>query len=469
MSKGVDVILIVDCGSTTTKAILIEGIGEEYRLQARGEAPTTVGIPLEDVTMGVRNAINEVEELAGRELLDSQGIITPAQGRRGTDLFLATCSAGMLEREEPHPEEIDELLTTHVKATTPEFMDLLPWTHAPIMPTPTAVGKIIQILSREQDINIIGVDLGGATTDIFSVFDQGSHGISANVGMGTSVCNLLVETGIDNILRWLPFSIGAAELKNRIYNKMVRPITIPHTLEDLLIEQAIAREALALALAHHRTAVGLGGAKCRTFGKAFQQSGGQEGLDMMELELIVGSGGTLSHAPRRVQSAMMLIDGFQPQGVTHLAVDSMFMMPQLGALLDIRPQGATQVLERDCLAHLGTVLAPKGRGKFGEKCMWGKVDWPGGSEEVDISWGDIQLIDGQGPFQLDLHPHLAADIGAGRDRTLRREVTGGVCGLFLDCRGRPLLLAEEEQDRVRQLLRWYKQVGMYPMHVEGAL
>ena len=34
-------ILATDCGSTTTKAILIERRGSEYRLIVRGEAPTT--------------------------------------------------------------------------------------------------------------------------------------------------------------------------------------------------------------------------------------------------------------------------------------------------------------------------------------------------------------------------------------------------------------------------------------------
>ena len=253
---------------------------------------------------------------------------------------------------------------------------------------------------------------------------------------------------------------------------MIRPTTIPQTLEDLLIEQAIAREALYLAFAHHKTlAVGLRGVqRQRTIGEAFEQSSGEETLvDMSTLEMLVGSGGSLSHAPRRVQSAMMMIDSFQPQGVTRLAVDSVFMMPQLGVLSDIHPQGAAQVFEKDCLIHLGSVLTPKGRGKSGDKCLWGAVSWPGGSVEVDLHWGDIQLIGGQGPFQIDLHPHLAADIGAGRGRSLHREVAGGVCGLFLDCRGRPLLLAEDEQARVRQLFKWYEQVGMYPMRVEGAL
>ena len=59
-------ILATDCGSTTTKAILIEKQGDTYRLVTRGEAPTTVEAPFEDVTRGVLNAVKEVEELRGR-------------------------------------------------------------------------------------------------------------------------------------------------------------------------------------------------------------------------------------------------------------------------------------------------------------------------------------------------------------------------------------------------------------------
>ena len=40
-------ILATDCGSTTTKAILIQKINGEYRLSYRGEAPTTVEAPFE--------------------------------------------------------------------------------------------------------------------------------------------------------------------------------------------------------------------------------------------------------------------------------------------------------------------------------------------------------------------------------------------------------------------------------------
>src|SRR5689334_13045642 len=57
-------IVATDCGSTTTKAILIERNPKgDYRLVARGEAPTTVEKPFEDVTIGVLNSITELEEI----------------------------------------------------------------------------------------------------------------------------------------------------------------------------------------------------------------------------------------------------------------------------------------------------------------------------------------------------------------------------------------------------------------------
>ena len=77
-------ILATDCGSTTTKAILIQKVGDEYRQTHRGEAPTTVEEPFADVTIGVVNSVTEVGELAGRKLIGDDGrIIQPATEDRG--------------------------------------------------------------------------------------------------------------------------------------------------------------------------------------------------------------------------------------------------------------------------------------------------------------------------------------------------------------------------------------------------
>ncbi len=89
------VILATDCGSTTTKAILIQKIEGRWRQTYRGEAPTTVEEPFADVTMGVINAATEVGELASRRLIDEQGqIIRPATEDEGCDIYISTSSAG---------------------------------------------------------------------------------------------------------------------------------------------------------------------------------------------------------------------------------------------------------------------------------------------------------------------------------------------------------------------------------------
>src|ERR1700684_2634988 len=90
-------ILATDCGSTTTKAILIERQPDgKYRLTVRGEAPTTVEAPFDDVTVGVVNAVREVEELSGRTILGAPEVnggrpMAPSQdAQTGVDLYLST-------------------------------------------------------------------------------------------------------------------------------------------------------------------------------------------------------------------------------------------------------------------------------------------------------------------------------------------------------------------------------------------
>ena len=120
MSEDILRIVATDCGSTTTKAILIERNPQgQYRLVARGEAPTTVEKPFEDVTMGVLNAITELEEVceelsesvtkegfvSGRRTLIENGTVkklfkegkpvgTRSNPNDAADLYVSTSSAG---------------------------------------------------------------------------------------------------------------------------------------------------------------------------------------------------------------------------------------------------------------------------------------------------------------------------------------------------------------------------------------
>lgn len=64
-------------------------------------------------------------------------------------------------------------------------------------------------------------------------------------GSGYGLGSLLAERGVAAIARWLPFAISERELTHWLLNKMLRPQLIPSSRDDVLIEHAVAREALS--------------------------------------------------------------------------------------------------------------------------------------------------------------------------------------------------------------------------------
>jgi hypothetical protein len=251
---------------------------------------------------------------------------------------------------------------------------------------------------------------------------------------------------------------------------MIRPTTVPQTLQDLVIEQAIAREALRLALDQHRTlAVGLKGIQReRTISDALSQAtGGASLVDLLDLGLIIGSGGVLSHAPRRVQAALMMLDAFLPEGLTLLAVDSIFMAPQLGALSTVHEEAAAQVFERDCLVRLGAVLAPVGTGRPGQACLAVEVSGPDMAPVAHrVRFGEMALLPlppAHALARVSAVPERRFDLGAGRGRPVSARIPGGSVGLIVDARGRrPFHLPADPRQRRKRLRAWHQALDVYP-------
>ena len=176
---------------------------------------------------------------------------------------------------------------------------------------------------------------------------------------------------------------------------------------------------MRLALIHHKSlATALKGVQQeRTISDVFeQQQSGKTLIDMLKLDLIVGSGGILSHAPRRMQSMLMMVDAYEPLGVTRLSVDSIFMMPHLGVLSTINEKAATDVFVRDCMVYLGTCVAPIGQGKDGERCADYDITFPDG--RVDKGQLAVRRLAAVSPGQrsegLDHDP--AGETGESRSR-----------------------------------------------------
>ena len=193
---------------------------------------------------------------------------------------------------------------------------------------------------------------------------------------------------------------------------------------------------------------------------------------MMALDMVIGSGGVLSHAPKRAQSALMMMDAYGPEGITMLTVDSIFMMPHLGVLSEHLYDAAREVFERDCIVRCGTCVAPVGLGKEGEPCI--RVHGLG--IDVSVPFGEMVVVpyDEAQAEMLTVEPTKNFDVGAGKGKAvvMRRfdtarggrdhttNLIGGTVGLIIDCRGRPYNLTLDTPNRIEKLRKSLKALGL---------
>ncbi len=577
-TASIESMLVIDCGSTTTQAVLVDLVDKRYRFIARGEAASTVACEDGDVMAGVRSAIRQVEEITGRSFLGQDGrLITPEQmGGSGVDVLLAVSNAGQplrlivaglsdqisvasarraidatysvveqvvspasagtqqarsneetlsliqssepdvivltggtdggptqavadltelvalgcsliegpirpqilyagnsdfrtqvadivgdtaqllvldnvrptLDREnlEPLSGELSNVYQERKLLTLPGFNTLKAWSTVPVITSSRAFGYVIKYLAQMwgPGHGVLGCDLGGSVTTLASVVNQKfSLTLRSDLGVSHNIANVLACAGLPNILRWLPFEMSEESARDRILTKQLRPTSLPLTPEDLYLEQAVAREALRLT---------------------FDEARGRwaEGATP-QFEAIVGSGGLLTHAQQHSQVILTLLDAIQPVGVATLWLDETSLSIPVGAIAAVNPLAAAHVMEGDAFINLGTTICPVGEASPGEIILRLTVTYSDRRVlDVEIASGSLEVIPlplGE-QASLELRPLKGFDLGAGpgRKRVIKRLV-GGMMGLVVDARGRPIVLPEDPAARLEKVKHWYQDIG----------
>ena len=579
MTNGrVGSILAVDCGSTTTKAILLEVVEGQYRFVARGQVPSTRGAPWLDVTAGIYHAVRQITVNTGRPMLDEDGqLIMPERGGgQGVDILAATVSASsplrvviaglsndvslasarrasrttysqlvgqiavdelerssdeqrlqlvqnaqpdvillvggvddgttkpvvdmarlmalavQLEAERPPmifagntalrsqiadivgeevelravdnirptldtetlgpaQAELERIFREAVLSRLPGLDLLQRWSPGKVLPTAQGFGHVIRYLDRLNDhprYGVLGIDVGGMTTTVAAARDgRFSLVVLTELGVGASIGGLLRQVPLEQVIRWLPEDVDPDRVRHLVMNKELRPWTVPQTEEDLLIEQAVAREVISLALAEARG------------GWPFRQRRGSPVVNE-----IIGSGSVLCHAPSPGHAALMLLDTVQPAFWTsRLVLDKTGALPALGALATVQPMAATQVLEHDGLLELGSVISPVGVARYGSKVLSFKVKSALGAYEGDVRFGFLEriIVPAGVKATLELRPTRRFDLGVGPGKGIRMEAWGGAVGVIIDARGRPLVWPGKKEERQAAVRQWLRELGAW--------
>ena len=576
-----DSVLAIEIGTVSTRVILFDVVDGRYRFLGQGSVPTTAYAPINDVSVGVKEALDQLHDITGRVFFNPGGQLEiPSQpDGTGVDACVATVSVGpplkvvaiglledistesaknlasttyaqivetmslndrrktvsrldtilqlrpdlivvaggieggakgsvidLLEAvglacylmpKEQRPEVLyagNSALVQDVQATlgslanlhiapnvrqSYESEQLTPsqpalaqiyrlvrsrqirgiqevdlWTGNNLMPAATAFGRTIRYLSKEYahtHKGVLGIDVGASATTVASAFSGDLIlSIYPGLGLGENLPEILNLCPLSDISRWLSVDVSEKNLRDYIYNKALYPNNLPITAEELAIEQALACQAMLLAV--------------KQASKAYPPDilGSLPGL-LPWFEPIIASGSVLTKAPTRNQTLMMVLNGLQPTGVTTIAVDRNNLAASLGAAASVAPLLTIQSMDATNFVNLCTIISPVGKAPAGTPILRVRMTNEEGQEtELEVSQGSLaalRLPVGQAGT-LHLTPLHRFDVGMGglgRGGTVK--VIGGVFGVVIDARGRPLRLPAEPSRRRDILNKWLATAG----------
>jgi hypothetical protein len=218
------------------------------------------------------------------------------------------------------------------------------------------------------------------------------------LGLGEGADHVVARAGLDNVRRWLPWPIDAPALLERVFNLARSPRATPATEAAVLLEMALAREAIAHAV---RDAADVG----------------VDVAAMRAVSAILITGRTASF-PKSSQSLLVLVDGLQPT-----AVSTVFREPDEG-----RAERIAMVVP--LTARRATKI---------------RLVLAAGRRETKVAPGSFTLV----PIDGDVEVSASGGGVRGHGRS-------GVLGVLIDARGRPLSLPERDGDRIPAVSGWHE-------------
>ena len=234
-----------------------------------------------------------------------------------------------------------------------------------MMPTPAAVLQAMELLAQgcngQSGIGeLLGVDVGGATTDIYSIADgmpehmntvykglpepYAKRTVEGDIGMRYSVQGIVDAAGLDRLSQLS--GLAPERIEQLVAQLRENPDTIPAGDEELeKLDHALACCAVREAVRRHAGTI----AETYTMmGLTFVQ----EGKNLTKLGQIVVTGGSLIHTQRTPDIAKhALYDPAEPASLRPKAagvwVDRKYILAAMGLLSSYHPEAALAIMKKE--------------------------------------------------------------------------------------------------------------------------
>lgn len=211
-------------------------------------------------------------------------------------------------------------------------------------PTPDAVLAGVEVVGEVLDADVMAVDVGGATTDVYSVLrPQGEDGalakdvvaplwhsrtVEADLGMRWSAPGVVEAAQREN----LPLPPGADQYASTV---AADPAHLPADARERALDLAFAQTCAVVAARRH--------------GRA--PSPGASPRALADVRLLVGSGGALRHADHAARDSVLgAVLGDHPGGwrvpaQAATVTDAAYLVFAVGLLRDVAPEAARRLAQ----------------------------------------------------------------------------------------------------------------------------
>ncbi len=203
-------------------------------------------------------------------------------------------------------------------------------------PTPDAVLRGVEVLARVVDGDVLVVDIGGATTDVYSVIEpQGEDATIHRDVVGALWHARTVEADLG--MRWNAEGIVEAAARERL---TLSERTIAYAARVAADTAHLAREAAEWA-AERELAAAAARIAVRRHGRPGHPS--EHPRPLADVGVLVGSGGVLRHSPPEVSEAVLASvttdvgGGWRVPAGARTVVDRAYLLFAVGLLADDHP------------------------------------------------------------------------------------------------------------------------------------
>ncbi len=345
-----------------------------------------------------------------------------------------------VENLAPLQTELEEIFREHKLKQIPGMDKLNAWSAQPVVTAVSAYEKVAQFLARRYGLRVRALDLGGATTTVINAEpNRVTRALAADAGLGYGLDQLIARVGLERVARWLPSSLALEDAHASWLNQALRPWTTPTLPQEMMALHAAAHETLGAV--------------------AFSNA---ERAQPVDLYLLTGA--PIAHGSKASALMLLALDVLESRGIFSIAADTTGLAPALGALAAVNAEAAAQVVERDGFVTVGTALVPTLVARPGETAALQAVVESAamGRLELQVAAGSLELIPlGLGEkANVEIRAARGVDFGVPtKNGVLKREMEGGIVGLVIDARGRPLPFAENLEQQRERAQQWLWDVG----------